>query len=327
MLAIVCREKNGIEALRLEELPTPALTPGCIRVQMKLASVNYPDYLMASGRYQVNPPTPFVLGIEGSGTVVESAPEVVDFVPGDRVMVYAGQGCFASETVVSTRYAHKVPDGMDDEIAVGFLLAYGTSYHGLVGRGRLRDGETLVVLGAAGGLGSSATHIGKALGATVIAVAGSDSKLDFCRSNGADYVIDSRSGSIRDRLRELTGGRGPEIVYDVVGGDLTEVMLRSIAAYGRLLIVGYASGSIPEIKGNLVLLKQADVIGVSFRQYFQQYPESAGQDLERLCDIWRAGKLRVTPATVMPFGGAVEALKMVAQRRAVGKLAFRMSSS
>jgi NADPH2:quinone reductase len=291
---------------------------------MHLAAVNPPDALMAQGKYQVGPPVPFVLGIEGVATVLEAGPGVTHLVAGQRVMAYLESGCFADEVVAPSARVNPVPDGMPDEVACGFLLAYGTSYYGLVARGRLNAGDSLVVTGAAGGLGASATQIGKALGATVIALARGRQKGDFCKTNGADNVVDPAEADLRARLKTLTGGRGPQVVYDVVGGDLTEALLRSIAPMGRLLIAGYASGIIPAVKGNLVLLKQADVIGVSFRQYFEQRPQDASRDLQGLCYLWRQGGLKPARAEVVPFERACESLEAISQGRVVGKRALRL---
>ena len=325
MRALVCHEPSGIDSLRLEDLPTQPLTSGSIRVRVSFAAINPPDYLMARGKYQVSPKTPFVIGVEGAGTVVEAAADVTSVRPGQRVMIYPGHGCFAEEIVMPAARAHAVPGGMSDDVASGFLLAYGTSDHGLLTRGRLKAGETLVVLGAGGGLGASATQIGKAVGATVIAVASSEEKLAFCRRNGADHCINAKTDPIRDRLRELTGGRGADVVYDVVGGDLTEIFLRAVAPGGRFLIVGYASGTIPLIKANLVLLKQAEVIGVSYRQYFEQHPRQASADLDRLCELFDSGKLNPARPEVVPFESGISAMHAVAEGRAVGKIAVRVN--
>ncbi|MDP3138311.1 MAG: NADPH:quinone oxidoreductase family protein [Burkholderiaceae bacterium] len=325
MRAIVCHETSGVDSLRLEpQWPAPAMAPGCVRVGIELAALNPPDCLMAQGKYQVSPALPFVPGIEGMGVVLEVAEGIDRLKPGDRVMTYAGEGCFGEEAVVKADYVHRLPQDVSAAAAAGFLLAYGTSHHGLVTRGHLRAGETVVVLGAAGGLGTSAIQIAKALGARVVAVASTDEKLAYCQDQGADFLINAKTDPIREKLQAFTEGRGADVVYDVVGGALTEVFLRGLAPYGRLLIAGYASGVIPSIKANLVLLKQAEVIGVSFRQYFQQRSQDAIEDVRHLCALWSSGRITPPEARVYPLEQAQAALRTLADGQALGKLALRV---
>lgn len=319
MKAVVCGDYGPIETLAIRDVPEPSLTRDGVRIRMKVAALNPPDILMAQGKYQVKPPVPFVLGVEGMGTVLEAGPRAAGFKPGDRVMTYAGQGCFAEQVVAASHLVHHVPEGMPDEVAAGFSLAYGTSYHALVDRGRLQPGETVVVLGAAGGLGLCTIQIAKALGATVIAAASTPAKLETCRENGADHLINTSTEPLRDSIRALTGDRGADVIYDPVGGALTEDALRGIGRYGRLLIIGYASGTIPLIKANLILLKQADVIGVSFRQFAQQQGAEAARGMAALCRLWQEGKLKPLVSAWHPLEEIVTAMKLLTERRIMGK--------
>lgn len=288
---------------------------------MKVASINPPDVLMPQGKYQVKPAVPFVPGVEAMGTVLEVGAGVANFAVGACVMTYAGQGCFAEQVVVPAFRVQRVPAGMNDKIAAGFILVYGTAYHGLVDCGRLAAGETLVVLGASGGIGLCAIQIAKALGATVIAVASTADKLTKCRQHGAHHLINVITENLTERVRQLTAGRGADVILDIVGGDLTEKALRATAPYGRLLIAGIASGVIPQIKGNLVLLKQAQVIGVSYRMFLEGTPMRAAQNLKHLCELWAEGKLHPEVTAEFPFARIVEAIKHVGERRAIGKVA------
>jgi NADPH2:quinone reductase len=322
MKAVVCREYGAIEQLKLEDAAPPPCPPDCVRIDVAMASVNPPDVLMAQGRYQVKPPLPFVLGVEGAGTVSEIGTAVTGLRVGDRVMTYAGQGCFAEQAVIDAGLAIPIPDGMEYGVAAGFVLAYSTVYHGLVDCGQLARGEVLVVLGAAGGLGLAAVDLGKALGATVIAVASTPEKRALCLAGGADHAIKGDPADLRDEVKRLTAGRGADVVFDIVGGPVTESALRSIAPYGRLLIAGYASGEIPMIKANLVLLKQARVIGVSYRLLAQSDPAAARRNMRSLLDLWRQGLLRPPLATAFPASRFVEALRLVADRKVLGKTAI-----
>jgi len=325
MKALVCRDYAPLDSLRIEDIPPPALGAGQVRVGIRVASINPPDVLMPQGKYQVKPSVPFVPGVEGMGTVLELGDGVSDLAVGDRVMTYAGQGCFAEEVVVPRVRVERVPAGMDDLQASGFVLVYSTAYHGLTDCGRLQDGETLVVLGASGGIGLCAIQIAKGLGATVIAVASTPEKLAKCRANGADHLIDSSRENLTERIRHFTGGRGTDVTLDVVGGDVTEPALRAIAPYGRHLIAGYASGVIPQIKGNLVLLKQAQVIGVSYRLYLERTPEKAAANVRRLCEMYEAGHLRSEVTMTFPFERVVDAIREVGERRAIGKVAVPLA--
>jgi len=292
---------------------------------MAVASVNPPDVLMPQGMYQVKPPVPFVPGIEGMGIVLETASDVDHVSPGDRVMMYAGQGCFAEENVVPVHSVCRVPQGMSDEAASGFVLAYSTVYHALFDCGQLAKGDTVVLLGAAGGLGLCAIQVAKAAGARVIAVASTAEKRDKCLQNGADEVLEPDPTRLRDDIRALTNDQGADVILDIVGGDITDVALRAIKPYGRFVIAGYASGRVPAIKANLILLKQARVVGASYRLLQQNQPEEAQANLARLCAMWERGLLRPEVTRVYPFEDFYEALCVVRDRKVIGKAALRIS--
>lgn len=324
MKALICRDYGPLDQLVIEDVPSPVIEPGSVRISVAVASVNPPDVLMPQGKYQVKPAVPFIPGVEGMGHVMEVGPGVDQFRVGDRVMAYAGWGCFADEVVVPQLRVQRVPDGMDNQAASGFILVYSTAYHAIVDCGKLAAGEDLVVLGASGGIGLCAIQIAKALGARVIAVASAAEKLAKCKSNGAEVLIDGSQGNLTEQIRSHTAGRGADVILDVVGGDVTEAALRAIKPYGRYLIAGYASGVIPMIKGNLVLLKQALVIGVSYRLYLERTPERAAANLQQLCDLWRDGKLHPEVTASYPFPSVVDAMRKVGERRAIGKVAVNV---
>jgi NADPH2:quinone reductase len=321
--AVVCAEFGAIEKLQIKEVPAPALLPDHVRIGMKVVTVNPPDLLMPQGKYQVKPTPPFVPGVEGAGVVLEAGEGVTGLAKGDRVMTYAGVGCFAEQAVVPAFRVFPVPKGMDDDAAAGFILVYGTAHHAVVDCGELAQGQTLAVLGAAGGIGIAAIQIGKAVGANVIAVASTPEKLAKCREHGADHLV-LNSEPIRDRIRELSGGRGADVILDVVGGDVTNVALRAIAPYGRYVIAGYASGVIPMIQGNLVVLKQAKVVGASFRLLLEQTPELGIASVRELCALYETGKLRPEVSARYAFADFVAAMRLVADRKVIGKVAIRL---
>ncbi|WP_042877131.1 NADPH:quinone oxidoreductase family protein [Cupriavidus necator] len=326
MKAVVVSEYGPLEQLRIQSVPEPELRNGCVRIGVKVAAINPPDVLMPQGKYHVKPPFPFVLGIEAAGVVLETAPDVSALRVGDRVMTYAGDSCFAEQIVVPATRVFKVPDGMSDETAAGFSVVYGTAHHALVDAGALQKGETLVVLGASGGIGLCSIQIGKALGARVIAVASTAEKLAKCKEHGADELIQGDE-SLRDRIKELTGGKGAEVIMDIVGGDATDSAIRAIAPYGRYLIAGYASGIVPNIKANLIFLKQARVIGASFRILLERSPESAAANIRHLCDLWEHGLLKPEVTARYPFEQVVDALKHVGERKVVGKAVLHVQSA
>lgn len=324
MRAWLCRRYSSLQDLELAETPPPPLRPGCLRIGLRAAALNYPDLLMPAGRYQVKPELPFVPGLEGMGTVLESADDVTGFAPGQRVMTYAGFGCFAEETVVPAHLVHPVPDGMTDAQAAGFVLAYGTAWHALMDRGRLQPGERVLVLGAAGGIGLPAIEIARAAGAEVIAAAGSAGKRQACLEHGAAATVDSRAPDLRAELRAAGADGRLDIVYDPVGGAATEPALRSLRRYGRLLILGFAAGEIPALRANLMLLKQVDAVGVSFRQFAQDLPGEAATAMARLAKLWAAGDLAPRVHAELPLAELKAAARLLEDRDAIGKVVLRI---
>src|SRR5213075_2071561 len=262
MKAVLCKQYGPPESLTIEELPSPKPGAGEVVVSVKAASVNFPDVLIIQNKYQFKPPLPFSPGSEMAGLIKEVGEGVKGYKPGDRVIAFTTYGAFAEEVKVEAARLVPMPEGMDFNSAAAFLLTYGTSDHALRDRGALKAGETLLVLGAAGGVGLAAIQIGKALGARVIACASSEEKLAVCRSHGADAGIDYVKEDLRERIKALTDGRGVDVVYDAVGGPYTEPAFRSLAWRGRLLVVGFAAGEIPKLPLNLALLKGASVVGV-----------------------------------------------------------------
>src|SRR6185436_2806424 len=262
MKAGLCKQYGPPDTLTFEELPSPRAGAGEVVVSVKAASVNFPDVLIIQNKYQFKPPLPFSPGSELAGVVKEVGAGVTNVKAGDKVIAFTTYGAFAEEVKTEAGRLLPLPEGMDFASGAAFLLTYGTSDHALRDRGALQAGETLLVLGAAGGVGLAAIEIGKALGARVIACASSDDKLAVCRAHGADDTINYAAEDLRERIKALTGGRGADVIYDPVGGPYTEPALRSIAWRGRLLVVGFAAGEIPKIPLNLTLLKGCSIVGV-----------------------------------------------------------------
>ncbi len=287
---------------------------------MKAASLNFPDVLMAQGLYQVKPPLPFSPGTEIAGVIVEAGTEVRGFRAGDRVSAVAGWGGFAEECAVDAGWVTPLPAGMDFETGAAFLFTYETSLHALRDRGRLEAGETLLVLGAAGGVGLAAVQIGKVMGARVLAAASSEEKLALCRKMGADETIDYSSGDLRDRVKERTGGKGVDVVFDPVGGPYTESALRATAWGGRLLVVGFAAGEIPKIPVNLALLKERSIVGVYWGDSVKHDPAGHLRNTRQLMDWFAAGKVRPSVSERVPLGEAAGAMQRLFRRQVKGKV-------
>ena len=320
MRAVVCRRLGPPESLEVAELPSPAPGPGEVLVDVHGCGVNFPDTLIIEGRYQFKPELPFSPGSEVAGTVAALGEGVDGLSAGDRVMGMLGWGGFAEQVAAPARSLAAVPAGMDLVTASGFTLAYATSYHALVDRGRLQEGETLLVLGAAGGVGLAAVQLGAALGARVIAAASTDAKLALCREHGAAETVNYATDDLRGRLKELTGGRGADVVYDPVGGDLAEPALRSTAWRGRFLVVGFAAGDIPRIPLNLALLKGCEIVGVFFGAFAERQPEDAARNAAALGELWSAGRIRPVVSATYPLEEAVRALEDIAARKVTGKV-------
>jgi len=320
MRAMHCRAFGPIDDLVFEEAPRAPLQPDEVRIRVAACGVNFPDVLIVQGKYQFKPEPPFAPGGEVSGTVAEVGSAVEGWKVGDPVLATTLWGGFAEEVVAKADRLMRRPDTMDEVTAAGFALTYGTSYHALVQRAAIKPGETLLVLGAAGGVGISAIQIAKALGARVIAAASTPEKLEIARAQGADDLVNYTEDGYRDRLKELTGGRGIDVVYDPVGGDLFEPSLRSMAWNGRYLVVGFASGEIPKVPANLTLLKGCAVVGVFWGQFRRTEPEVDAENFGRLFDLHAAGKIKPLISATYPLAQAKEALHALAERRVIGKI-------
>ena len=320
MKAVLCKQYGPPESLTIEELPSPRPGPGEVAVSIKAASVNFPDVLIIQNKYQFKPPLPFSPGSELAGVVKEVGTGVSGWQAGDRVIAFTTYGAFAEEVKTEAARLLPLPAGMDFVHGAAFLLTYATSEHALRDRGALEAGESLLVLGAAGGVGLAAIEIGKALGARVIACASSENKLTVCREHGADATINYATEDLRKRIQELTEGRGVDVVYDPVGGAYTEAAFRSLAWRGRLLVVGFAAGEIPKLPLNLALLKGASAVGVFWGDFARREPQAFAHSVRQLAHWYAEGRLRPHVSQTLPLEKAAEALKLLASREAKGKI-------
>lgn len=320
MRALRCHAFGPLDNLAVEEAPSPRPGPGQILLDVKAASLNFPDVLMAQGLYQVKPPLPFSPGAEAAGVVLEVGADVRGFRPGERVIAIAGWGGFAEECAVDAGRVTPLPDGMDFETGAAFLYTFETALHALRDRAGLKAGETLLVLGAAGGVGLAAVEVGKAMGARVLAAASSDDRLALCREVGADLSVNYASENLRDRVRELTGGRGADVVFDPVGGPYTEPALRATGWRGRLLVIGFAAGDIPRIPLNLALLQERSIVGVYWGESARRDPEGHERNVRQLVDWFAAGVVRPVISERVPLDGAADAMRRMASRQLKGKV-------
>jgi NADPH:quinone reductase len=323
--AILCREWGSPDALRLDEIARPQLRPNEARIRVRACGVNFADTLMIAGKYQVRPEFPFTPGLEAAGQVVEVGAEVRHLEPGQRVLaVLRFGGGYAEEIVINADAVVAIPERMDFVTAAAFPVAYGTAHFALTHRGHLAPGETLLVLGAAGGVGLGAVEIGKALGARVIAAAGGPEKLAVAREHGADELIDYRSESIRDRVRELTGGLGADVVFDPVGGDAFDQALRAVNWEARMLVIGFAAGRIQAVPANLILVKNISVIGVVWGAQAARDPVLVSRNLAELLRWWEAGGLKPVIARTFPLAEAGAAMHALLSRRYAGKIVLEV---
>lgn len=318
MRAIRIHQLGGLDALELEDIPSPSPEPGTIRVAVHAAGVNFADTLMIKGFYQHKPPLPFTPGMEAAGEVTAVGDGVTAFKVGDRVLAPMRFGAYAEEALIDAGHAVHMPDGMDYSTGAAFPIAYGTSHLALTHRTQLKPGEILLVLGASGGVGLTAVEVGKALGATVIACASSAEKLEVARSRGADHLIDYTKEDIRERVKQLTGGA--DVVYDPVGGDASRAALRCLNFEGRLITLGFASGDIPQIAANYLLVKNISAIGYSFSSYRFEQPAVMRRTLEEICRWYGEGKLKPHISFTFPLAQTKEALKALVERRSTGKV-------
>jgi len=320
MRAVMCREWGEPESLVVEEIEPGPVGPGDIRIRVHATALNFADTLIITGKYQFKPDRPFSPGFEVAGEVVECGPGVERPRIGDRVMATMDWGGYAEDVVVPAITAYVIPPGMDYVTAASFPVAYGTSHVGLAFRGGLKAGETLLVHGAAGGVGLTAVEIGKAMGATVIATAGGAKKVAVAREHGADHLIDYRSEDVRERVLALTDGRGVDVVYDPVGGDVFDASLRCTAWGGRILVVGFAAGRIPQIPANILLVKNIAAIGVFWSSHRRRTPELLQESYAELFRWYEEGRLRPLVGKVLPLERAAEAMRALLSRDMAGKI-------
>jgi NADPH2:quinone reductase len=316
----LCKAFGPPESLVLEEVEDPKPEANQVVVDVEACAVNFPDVLMIQDMYQFKPPLPFSPGAEVAGTVSSVGSDVTNVDVGDRVLASPGWGGLAEKVAVDARSAIKVPDSIDLVHASSFLYAYGTSHYALKDRGELKPGETLLVLGAAGGVGLAAVELGAAMGANVIAAASTDDKLELCREHGASMTINYATEDLKARVRELTGGAGADVVYDPVGGKYSEPALRSTAWEGRFLVIGFADGEIPKIPLNLALLKGCSIVGVFWGSFVGREPQRHRENVAELLQWWTEGKLHPHVSNTYPLERASEAIRELADRRAKGKV-------
>jgi NADPH2:quinone reductase len=320
MRAVLCKELGMPESLVLEEVPGLIPGPGQVLISVQACGVNFPDTLIIQGKYQFKPDLPFSPGGEISGVVKQVGSDVDSLKIGDRVIAFSTWGGFAEELVVDQTRTVIISDKMDYERASAFVLTYGTSYHALKDRAHLREGETLLILGASGGVGLAAIQLGKAMGATVIAAASNPEKLSACQENGADYVINYAQDDLRQSVKEITKGRGVDVIYDPVGGSFSEKALRDMSWGGRFLIIGFAAGEIPKVPLNIPLLKGCSVVGVFWGEFTKREPDLNKQNNQELMDLFDQGKISPHIHRVYPLEKAGEALNELLQKRVIGKV-------
>jgi NADPH2:quinone reductase len=320
MQAWLCEKLEGIGSMRYQALPTPEPKAGEVRVAIRAASLNFPDLLIVEGKYQFRPPLPFVPGSEYAGTVEAVGEGVAHLKPGAAVAVVGNSGGFATHACANALQVLPLPPGFDLEDAAAFAFTYGTSHHALLDRGQLKAGETVLVLGAAGGVGTAAVQIAKAAGARVIAAASSDAKCEFLRALGAEATVNYASNNLRDAIKSLTGGKGVDVIYDPVGGDLAEPAFRSIAWRGRYLVIGFAQGNIPNLPLNLPLLKGASLVGVFWGEYVRREPQANVQMLMQLAQWYALGRIKPAIDARLPMGELPAAFARMASRQVMGKV-------
>ncbi|WP_371423882.1 NADPH:quinone oxidoreductase family protein [Tardiphaga sp.] len=319
--AIVCRELGPPESLRLEQFTSLPLKPGQVRVAIRAAGINFPDILMAAGEYQLKPELPFTPGMEAAGDISEIADDVKGFKPGDRVIVKLRHGGYAEEVVVTPSQLTPLPSTFDYAEGATFLAAHGTAHHALVDRGQIKRGEVLLVHGAGGGVGLAAVEIGKLLGATVIAAASSEEKLAVAKARGADHGVLYGSGPFRDAVKRITDGKGVDVVFDPVGGEIFEQSLRCINWGARLLVIGF-TGGIGVAKTNLVLIKGASVLGVRAGEAARRDPAIGEARIAQLLAWAEAGQIRPNVSHRLPLASVAQAMRLLTDRKAIGRVAL-----
>ena len=320
MKSVLCRQFGPPEALVVDDIPWPTAAPGKVVIDVKACGVNFPDTLIIEGKYQFKPEFPFAPGGEVAGIVREVGEGVSHLKPGANVFALTGWGGFAEGVVADAYKTFPMPPGMDYNTAAALMYTYGTSYHALKQRANIQPGETLLVLGAAGGVGLAAVTLGKLMGARVIAAASTDEKLALCRKFGADETINYTTRPLREALAELVGKKGVDVVYDPVGGDLAEPALRSMAWGGRYLVVGFAAGPIPALPFNLPLLKGCSIMGVFWGAFAEKQPKDSAQNIRELLGFWQHDKLVPHIHATYPLEQAADALNDMLGRKVMGKV-------
>ena len=320
MHAWLCENPVGVEALKWTALPDPEPRPGEVRIRIAAASLNFPDLLIVQNKYQLKPPLPFVPGSEYSGRIDALGVGVQHLSIGQAVAACGGTGGFATHVCVNAGLVMPLPPGFDLDDAAAFILTYATTHHALVDRAALKAGETVLVLGAAGGVGTAAIQVAKTLGARVIAAASSDAKCELCKQLGADAIINYSTANIREQIKALTDGKGPDVVYDPVGGDLAEPVFRSIAWRGRYLVIGFTQGAIPALPTNLPLLKGASLVGVFWGEFARREPAANAKCLAELAHWYALGKVKPVIDRKLPMSELRQAYALMSTRTVRGKL-------
>lgn len=320
MKAVLCKEFGDPESLSLEEVPAPEPKAGEVLLDVHACGLNFPDVLMIQGKYQSQPPFPFAPGGEVAGTVAALGDGVTEVQVGDRVFAGIGFGGFAEQVAVKAKALRRVPDTMTLQQAAGISTTYGTSYYALKQRADLKPGETLLVLGAAGGVGIAAVELGRAMGARVIAAASTPEKLEIARKAGADELVDYSDGELKEKVKALTDGKGADVIYDPVGGSLFDQCMRCVNWYGRVLVIGFAAGDIPKVPINLILLKSCQVVGVFFGAWSAREPEEAAQNFREILELQKQGKIDPLVGAEYALEDYAAALRCLMERRAVGKV-------
>lgn len=326
MRAIVCSSYGPPENLSLEDIANPVPKENEAIVEVYAASLNFPDGLQIQGKYQFQPPMPFTPGSEVGGVIIAVGSGIKGFSVGDRVMATPGIGGLAEQVAVKSDGLRKIPDSMDFKTAAGFAMIYTTSYHALKQRANLQPGETLLVLGASGGVGLAAVELGKIMGARVIAAASSEEKLNFVKQLGPDATINYGDGELKEKVKALTDDRGADVIYDPVGGDLFDQSCRCINWNGRLLVVGFTSGRIPEYKANLALLKGSSMVGVFLGRFRKEEPEEYEKNFAELLELYDAGKLKPLVTQTYAMEDYVKAFNVFTERKVMGKVTLEIKS-
>ena len=324
MKAYVCREFGPVESHKVEEIEDPRAEAGQVVIDVKAAGVSFPDVLIVQGKYQFQPPFPFSPGGEVAGVISEVGEGVVDWKVGDRVIAMTGNGGIAEKVVAFEMTLMPLPETMDFKDGAAFPLNYGTTYHALKQRGQLQSGETLLVTGAGGGVGTTAIEIGKAMGARVIAAASTDEKLEIAKNLGADEIINYSDGELKEKVKALTDGLGADVIYDPIGGDIFMQCMRCINWKGRVLVIGFASGPIPEVPTNLALLKGCSIVGVFWGRFTGAEPEENFQNFNELFALHAKGKLKPQITKSYSLDDAAEAISSLENRKATGKVVIEM---